>query len=87
MLDALEQAIHSRRPDPNDGLIHYCDKVVQYLIVNYCQRLDDRNATLRWVDWFNHHRLFAPFGQTPPAEAEANYSAANELLDMVAWTN
>jgi putative transposase len=41
-------------------------------------------ATLPWVDWFNHHRLFGPIGHIPPAEAEANYDAANETLDMVA---
>lgn len=40
-------------------------------------------ATLRWVDWFNHHRLSGPIGHIPPAEAEANYNAANETLDMV----
>jgi hypothetical protein len=38
-------------------------------------------ATLRWVDLFNHHRLFGPI---PPAEAEGNYYAANEILDVVA---
>ncbi|WP_265269492.1 integrase core domain-containing protein [Sphingomonas lycopersici] len=41
-------------------------------------------ATLRWVDWFNHHRLFGPIGHIPPAEAEANYYAAINNLDMVA---
>lgn len=30
-------------------------------------------ATLEWVAWFNHHRLMAPLGYIPPAEAEANY--------------
>lgn len=30
-------------------------------------------ATLEWVAWFNHHRLLAPIGYMPPAEAEANY--------------
>ncbi|THC38069.1 MULTISPECIES: IS3 family transposase [unclassified Massilia] len=30
-------------------------------------------ATLEWVSWFNHHRLLAPLGYIPPAEAEANY--------------
>jgi putative transposase len=30
-------------------------------------------ATLEWVSWFNHHRLMAPLGYIPPAEAEANY--------------
>ena len=41
-------------------------------------------ATLRWVDWFNNHRLFGPIGYIPPAEAKANYYAALENLDMVA---
>lgn len=41
-------------------------------------------ATLRWVDWFNHHCLLGPIGHIPPAEAEAKYYAANEALDMVA---
>ena len=30
-------------------------------------------ATLEWVSWFNHHRLLAPIGYIPPAEAEAHY--------------
>jgi putative transposase len=30
-------------------------------------------ATLEWVSWFNHHRLFGPIGYIPPAEAEENY--------------
>ncbi len=30
-------------------------------------------ATLTWVSWFNNHRLMAPLGYIPPAEAEANY--------------
>ena len=41
-------------------------------------------ATLRRVDRFNRHRLFGPIGPAPPAEAEANYFATNETLDMVA---
>jgi hypothetical protein len=41
-------------------------------------------ATLNWVEWFNNHRLFGPIGYIPPAEAEANYYAAVETLDMVA---
>jgi putative transposase len=28
-------------------------------------------ATLGWVDWFNHRRLFGPIGYVPPAEYEA----------------
>lgn len=41
-------------------------------------------ATLRWVDWRKNQRLFSPIGYIPPAEAEANYHAAKETLDMVA---
>lgn len=41
-------------------------------------------ATLCWVDWFNNHRLFGPISHILPAEAEANYYAANMTLDMVA---
>jgi transposase InsO family protein len=29
-------------------------------------------ATLTWIAWFNEHRLLAPIGYIPPAEAEAN---------------
>lgn len=33
--------------------------------------LDDLElATLEWVDWFNHRRLFHELGRIPPAEAE-----------------
>ncbi|EIZ79372.1 integrase [Novosphingobium sp. Rr 2-17] len=127
VLDALEQAIHARRPGPEDGLIHHSDRGVQYLAMNYTQRLAEANlvpsvgsvgdsydnalaetinglykteviwrqrswpsasavemATLRWVDWYNNQRLFGPIGYIPPAEAEANYYAATETLDMVA---
>lgn len=27
-------------------------------------------ATLEWVDWFNHRRLFHELGRIPPAEFE-----------------
>ncbi len=34
--------------------------------------LDDPElATLEWVDWFNHRRLFGALGHVPPAEHEA----------------
>ena len=127
VLDALEQAIHARRPSADDGLIHHSDRGVQYLAMNYTQRLAEANlvpsvgsvgdsydnalaetinglykaeviwrqrswpsasavemATLRWVDWFNNHRLFGLIGHIPPAEAEANYYATIETLNMVA---
>ena len=34
VLDALEQAIHARRPSAEDGLIHHSDRGVQYLAMN-----------------------------------------------------
>jgi len=33
-------------------------------------------ATLEWVHWFNHRRLFEPIGNIPPAEREAAYYRA-----------
>lgn len=109
VLDALEQAIHARRPRAEDGLIHHSDRGVQYLAMNYTQRLAEANlvpsvgsvgdsydnalaetinglykaeviwrqrswpglsavemATLRWVDWFNHHRLYGPSATSRP---------------------
>ena len=36
--------------------------------------LDDaEQATLTWVDWFNHRRLLQPIGDRPPAEYEMLY--------------
>jgi transposase InsO family protein len=43
VLDALEQAIHARRPCPDDGLIHHSDRGVQYLAMNYTQHLAEAN--------------------------------------------
>jgi len=38
------------------------------------KNLDDVEfATLEWVDWFNHRRLFGPIGDIPPAELEDMY--------------
>ncbi len=41
-------------------------------------------ATLEWVDWFNHRRLFEPIANSPPAEAEARYYVQTEGLAMAA---
>jgi len=30
-------------------------------------------ATLEWVDWFNHRRLYEHCGDVPPVELEAFY--------------
>ena len=48
--------------------------------------LDDLEfATLEWVDWFNHRRLFEAHGQIPPAEFEQNHYrhlASRRLFDI-----
>ena len=41
-------------------------------------------ATLEWVDWFNHRRLFGPIGNIPPAEFETLYYANNEAPALMA---
>ena len=127
VLDALEQALHERRPVRRGGLVHHSDRGSQCVSIRYTERLAEAGiepsvgsvgdsydnalaetinglykaeviwrqrtwpnasavemATLRWVDWFNNHRLFGPIGHIPPAEAEANYYAVIENLDMVA---
>ena len=127
VLDALEQAIHARRPTAGDDLIHHSDRGSQYLAMSYTQRLAEAKlvhslgsvgdsydnalaetinglfkaeviwrqrswpslaavemATLRWVDWFNNQRLFGPIDYVTPAEAEVNYYAAKQDLDMAA---
>ena len=38
-------------------------------------REDLELATLEWVDWFNHRRLFGALGYLPPVEYEAIGSA------------
>ena len=39
MLDALEQALHERRPVQGGGLVHHSDRGVQYLSIKYTERL------------------------------------------------
>jgi putative transposase len=44
--------------------------------------LDDLElATLEWVDWFNHRRLFGVLGYVPPAEYEANHYREQVLAE------
>ncbi|MES2020122.1 MAG: IS3 family transposase [Pseudomonadota bacterium] len=127
VLDALEQALHGRRPAHRGGLIHHSDRGSQYLSIKYTERLAEAGiepsvgsigdsydnalaetinglykaeviyrrgpwrtfeaveyATLEWVDWFNHRRLLEPIGNIPPAEAEEQYYAAADNIDMAA---
>jgi putative transposase len=39
VLDALEQALHTRRPARSGGLIHHSDRGSQYLSIRYTERL------------------------------------------------
>jgi putative transposase len=39
VLDALEQALHDRRPISGDGLVHHSDRGVQYVSIKYTERL------------------------------------------------
>lgn len=41
VLDALEQAIHARRPARSGGLIHHSDRGSQYLSIRCTERLGD----------------------------------------------
>jgi putative transposase len=44
-------------------------------------------ATLRWVDWFNHRRLFGPIGYVPPAEYEEAFYRDQQEQAKVAGVN
>jgi transposase InsO family protein len=39
VLDALEQALHDRRPAHRGGLVHHSDRGSQYVSINYTERL------------------------------------------------
>ena len=41
VLDALEQALHDRRPIKGGGLVHHSDRGTQYVSIKYTERLAD----------------------------------------------
>jgi putative transposase len=45
-LDALEMAIHGRRGDRLDGLVHHNDRGVQYLSIRYTERLAEAGIAI-----------------------------------------
>jgi putative transposase len=117
VLDALEQAVWTRRRDgvaDLSGLVHHNDAGSQYTSIAFTERLAQAGidpsvgsvgdaydnalaesviglfktelikpggpwrtvdqveiATLEYIDWFNHRRLFEACGDIPPAELEA----------------
>jgi putative transposase len=123
VLDALEQALWTRRRDGRGnlaGLVHHTDAGSQYTSIAFTERLAAAGvspsvgtvgdaydnalaesviglfktelikprgpwrtagqveiATLEYVDWFNHRRLYEACGDIPPAELEAAYYSQN----------
>ena len=43
-------------------------------------------ATLEYVDWFSHPRLYEACGDVPPAELEAAYNSQNAALTKAGQT-
>jgi transposase InsO family protein len=41
VLDALEQALHDRRPVKGSGLVHHSDRGSQYVAIKYTERLTE----------------------------------------------
>jgi putative transposase len=128
VLDALEQAVWTRRRDgvgDLSGLIHHNDAGSQYTSIAFSERLAEVGidpsvgsvgdafdnalaesviglfktelikpggpwrtveqveiATLEYVDWFNHRRLFESCGDIPPTELEhAHYRQRAALTE------
>jgi len=46
VLDALEQALHARKPDGQNSLIHHSDRGSQYLSITYTERLEEAGIDL-----------------------------------------
>lgn len=46
VLDALEQALHDRRPVQSTGLVHHSDRGVQYVSIRYTERLTEAEIEL-----------------------------------------
>jgi transposase InsO family protein len=46
VLDALEQALHGRRPIGGGALVHHSDRGVQYLSIKYTERLAEAGIAL-----------------------------------------
>ena len=46
VLDALEQALHDRRPVHKGGLVHHSDRGVQYVSIRYTERLAKAGITI-----------------------------------------
>jgi transposase InsO family protein len=49
VLDALEQALHDRRPVHRGGLVHHSDRGSQYVSIKYTERLPPPVSSRRWA--------------------------------------
>jgi putative transposase len=133
VLDALEQAVWTRRRDgvaDLSGLIHHNDAGSQYTSIAFTERLAEAGidpsvgsvgdaydnalaesviglfktelikpggpwrtvdqveiATLEYIDWFNHRRLFEACGDIPPAELEAAHYRQQAALTQAGHSN
>jgi putative transposase len=48
---------------------------------------DVEDATLEWVDWFNHRRLLEPIGHLRPAEFEAAFQSEEDPATLLDASN
>lgn len=79
--DALEQGIHARRPSADDGLIHHSDRGVQYLAMNYTQRLAEANLVP------SVGSVGDSYDNALAETINGLYNAAIKTLDMAAGLN
>jgi putative transposase len=67
-------SVGSRGDSYDNALAETINGLYKTEVINRCgpwkTRASVELATLEWVSWFNHHRLLAPIGYIPPAEAE-----------------
>lgn len=74
VLDALEQALHDRRPVQGNGLVHHSDRGSQSVSIRYTERLAEAGV----------EPSVGSVGDIPPAEAEERYYAMLEEPAMAA---
>ncbi len=96
VLDALEQALHDRRPVHEGGLVHHSDRGVQYVSIRYTERLAEcrhralgrqRRRQLRQRARRDRQRPVQDRGH-PPARPLAKLEAVEfATLEWVDWFN
>ena len=75
-LDALEQALHERRLNPEDTLVHHSDRGVQYVSTRYTERLAEalprRKPSHMSVRFLATCFIHSPFGSEviPPMHTQ-----------------